>query len=120
MAFSPASGLVYVPAIELEVTYIDKGITRANWKRRPGLALDYGVGSAIGVPAGSGDSQSALVAWNLVTQKQAWRIPTPSYYNGGSWRQRGTSSSRARSTANSTLAMQNPASWSGASTLAHR
>lgn len=83
MAFSPASGLVYVPAIELDVTYTDKGITRANWKRKPGLALDYGVETAIGVPAGSGDSQSALVAWNPVTQKQAWRISTPAYYNGG-------------------------------------
>ena len=83
MAFSRQSGLVYIPAIDLQVTYTDKGITQQNWKRKPGLALDYGVSPTIQPPPGNGESDSALVAWNPVTQKEVWRIPTPSYYNGG-------------------------------------
>ncbi|XHR99097.1 alcohol dehydrogenase [Sphingomonas sp. DBB INV C78] len=83
MAFSESSRLAYIPAIELEVTFDDRGITPANWKRKPGMALDYAVSSAVSVPKGAGDSLSALVAWDPVTQKQAWRVPTPLHFNGG-------------------------------------
>lgn len=83
MAYSRLSGLAYIPAIELEATWDDAGITPANWKRKPGMALDYGVNSAIRIPKGKEESASALVAWNPVTQKQAWRVPTPLHFNGG-------------------------------------
>src|SRR3546814_7790810 len=33
MAYSPQARLVYIPAIELEATFDDSGITRENWKR---------------------------------------------------------------------------------------
>lgn len=82
MAFSPQSGLIYIPAIDLEATFDDSGITAANWKRAPGMALDYGVRLDVGIPAGA-KSLSYLVAWNPVTQKEAWRLPTPGHFNGG-------------------------------------
>ena len=82
MAFSPQSGLVYVPAIDLQVTYDDRGITPANFKWIGGMALDYGVRSDVRVPAGE-KTQGYLVAWNPVTQKQAWRLPMVSHFNGG-------------------------------------
>ena len=82
MAYSPASGLVYIPAIDLNVTYDDRHIALAKWQRTPGLALDYAVDTTIGVPPGS-TSQSALIAWNPVTQQAAWRVATPAHFNGG-------------------------------------
>jgi quinohemoprotein ethanol dehydrogenase len=82
MAFSPQSGLVYIPAIDLQVTYDDTGITAANWQRTGGMALDYGVRPNIQVPKGE-KTQGYLVAWNPVTQKQAWRLPMPGHFNGG-------------------------------------
>jgi quinohemoprotein ethanol dehydrogenase len=82
MAFSPQSGLVYIPAIDLEATFEDKGITAANWKRTEGMALDYGV--RLSVRPGPGDkTQGYLVAWNPVTQQQAWRLPMAGHFNGG-------------------------------------
>jgi quinohemoprotein ethanol dehydrogenase len=83
MAFSPQSGFVYIPAIELEATYDDRGITPQNWKRKGGLALDYGVNSSIAFPKGREDSASSLVAWDPVRQKEVWRVPTPIHFNGG-------------------------------------
>ncbi len=82
MSFSPKTGLVYIPAIELEATYWDTGITKENWQRKPGMALDYATYVDINLPKGS-ETQSALVAWDPVTQKPAWRVPTPSHTNGG-------------------------------------
>lgn len=82
MAYSPKTGLVYIPAIDLEATFDDAGITAANWRRTPGMALDYGVRVDIRPPAGA-KTLSYLVAWDPVTQKAAWRLPTPGHFNGG-------------------------------------
>jgi quinohemoprotein ethanol dehydrogenase len=82
MAFSPQSGLVYIPAIDLQVTYDDRGITPANFKWIGGMALDYGVRSNVAVPPGE-KTQGYLVAWNPVTQTQAWRLPMAGHFNGG-------------------------------------
>src|SRR3546814_568647 len=49
MAYSPQARLVYIPALELEATFDDSGITRANWKRRP-----RGLGAQRGVAVGDG------------------------------------------------------------------
>ncbi len=82
MAFSPKAGLAYIPTIEWQVTFDDSGITRANWKRTPGMALDYGVRADIG-PVPGEKNQGFLVAWNPVTQKEAWRLPMAAHFNGG-------------------------------------
>jgi len=83
MAFSPQSGLVYIPAIDLKVTYDDRGIARQTWRRTPGMALDYAVNTRIDLPPGGEERASALVAWDPVNQRQAWRVPTPLHFNGG-------------------------------------
>lgn len=82
MAFSPQSGLVYIPAIDLQVTYDDRGITAANWKRTEGMALDYGVKPNV-QPAPGEKTLGYLVAWNPATQQQAWRLPMAGHFNGG-------------------------------------
>ena len=84
MAFSPKSGLVYIPAIEMATSYNDRGITRANWKRTPGGAVDGGeIPDFIVKDAGPRNATSSLLAWNPVTQKAAWSVPTPGPWNGG-------------------------------------
>jgi len=82
MAFSPKAGLVYIPAIDLQATYDDRGITAANWQRTGGMALDYGVRLAV-QPAPGVKVLSYIVEWDPVTQKEVWRTPTPGHFNGG-------------------------------------
>ncbi len=84
MAFSPKQGLVYIPAIEMATSYNDKGITRENWVRAPGAAVDGATIPDFQVKdAGPLNATSSLIAWNPVTQKQAWKVPTPGPWNGG-------------------------------------
>ena len=83
MAYSRQTKLVYIPAIDLEVTYDDRGITPQNWKRTGGMALDYGVNPSIAFPKGNEDSASSLVAWDPVQQREVWRVKTPIHFNGG-------------------------------------
>jgi quinohemoprotein ethanol dehydrogenase len=78
MAFSPRTGLVYIPAIDMEATYSDAGIDPKSWQRAPYYAVTGGVWPAIGAATGA-----SLVAWNPVTQKQAWRIPKVANVSGG-------------------------------------
>jgi quinohemoprotein ethanol dehydrogenase len=80
MAFSRDSGLEYIPAIELSTTFDQIGIETKNWQRGPDNILDEGLHASFPLDE-KGDS--ALVAWNPVTQKQVWRIQTPGYWNGG-------------------------------------
>ncbi len=82
MAYSPKERLVYIPAIEMEATFDDSGITAENWTRTPGAALDYAVRPEIRLFEGA-ETHSALVAVDPVTQKQVWRVPTPMHFNGG-------------------------------------
>lgn len=83
MAFSRQTGLIYIPAIDLKVTYDDRGIDRQNFKWIGGNALDYGVNPSIAFPKGNEDSASSLVAWDPVHQREVWRVKTPIHFNGG-------------------------------------
>lgn len=84
MAFSPKTGLVYIPVLEMSISYNDRGISRENWKRLPGNAMDGAVHNGFDAANPDGlNRTSALLAWNPVTQKQAWRLPTPGPWNGG-------------------------------------
>jgi len=84
MAFSPKSGLAYVPVIETAASYTDAGIDPGSWRRAPHRSLDGGVN--VDFFAASADplnNTSSLQAWNPVTQKPAWKVPTPGHWNGG-------------------------------------
>lgn len=84
MATNPETGLVYIPAIDMASRISDKGITAANWKRRPGMivdaAVDYGYLTDAEVP---GVNTSSVLAWDPVAQKEVWRVPTPGFWAGG-------------------------------------
>ncbi len=84
MAYNPRTRLVYIPAIEMATSYNDVGIDTKNWKRRPGAAVDGGTNPNFVVKdAGPPNGTSSLIAWNPVTQKKVWSVPTPGIWNGG-------------------------------------
>ena len=80
MAFSKATGLVYIPEISLGTRFDDSKIK--NWKRSPDLPFDGAVDVAM-LPVPPGANTSSLVAIDPVTQKQVWRVPTGRLVGGG-------------------------------------
>ena len=84
MAFSPKAGLAFIPAIEMATSYTDKGITRANWKRAPGAAVDGAtIPNFVVKDAGPLNGTSSLIAWDPVAQRQVWKVANPGMWNGG-------------------------------------
>jgi quinohemoprotein ethanol dehydrogenase len=77
MAFSPATGLTYFSAQQLPLVYSRGDAVYGRLKEN------------LGVRIGLDDSPHApritgwLVAWNPVTQRQAWHIAEPEPFNGG-------------------------------------
>lgn len=111
MAFNPKAGLVYIPAIEMATSYNDVGITKANWVRAPGNAVDgAAIPNFVVKDAGSTNATSALVAWDPVRQRAAWKAPTPGPWNGGVMT---TAGNLGGSTASSTPMRPTVASRSG-------
>ncbi|MBH1998761.1 MAG: PQQ-dependent dehydrogenase, methanol/ethanol family [Sphingomonadaceae bacterium] len=84
MAYNPGAGLVFIPAIEMATSYNDVGITKANWVRAPGNAVDgAAIPNFVVKDAGPTNATSALVAWDPVRQRAAWKVRTPGPWNGG-------------------------------------
>ncbi len=85
MAFSPDTGLAYVPAREIAGYYSDEGVDLENWEFTPGIQYETGLREVTDgneeVPTDL--ATSALLAWNPVTQKEVWRVPTPGAFGGG-------------------------------------
>jgi quinohemoprotein ethanol dehydrogenase len=80
MAYSPDTGLTYIPAREMPGYFNDEGRTPQTWRmRKPDLLGLRGFFDDVPREAGT----SSLLAWNPVTQREAWRMPTPGYANGG-------------------------------------
>ena len=81
MSFSPKTGLAYIPTHEIPGLFTDKGIDTKIWQS-PNFQIDPGVEFLKeDVPVDAG--VSALLAWDPVRQKEAWRMPTPGAWNGG-------------------------------------
>ncbi len=88
MSYSPETGLVYIPTIDLDFTYAHD----ENFKHEPGwwnLGLAGGPDAEDSPPTVE-DQISALqsvrgqlLAWDPVTQQEAWRIEHGSAWNGG-------------------------------------
>ncbi|MFA7554860.1 MAG: PQQ-dependent dehydrogenase, methanol/ethanol family [Spongiibacteraceae bacterium] len=83
MSYSPKTGLVYMPVVELPGYYDDQGIDRKNWKSTPYIEMNTGVTSAFDMEPTDEFGESRLTAWNPVTQKAAWIAKTPAVVNGG-------------------------------------
>lgn len=80
MSFSPRTGLVYIPIMQLPIVYDQQ----ANFKYVPGqfnIATTFKLNedTSPGAPKISG----ALIAWDPLNQKEVWRVPQPEMWNGG-------------------------------------
>ena len=75
MSFSPKSGLVYVP-------YMQVGVHIQRGKPVPGLFYIGGL-SISSELADAQDGKGALIAWDPVAQKARWRVQLSSLWNGG-------------------------------------
>ncbi len=81
MSYNPMTGLAYIPIIEAAAIYSDQGVDIKNWKS-PKFNLSAGV--AFGeedAPPNYG--AAALLAWDPIKQKEAWRLDLPKNWNGG-------------------------------------
>jgi quinohemoprotein ethanol dehydrogenase len=81
-SFSPLTGLVYVPTLEMPFPFGDEGVDKKDWKPKP-LTPEFA-----GFTAGDGDvpkdaGKSILKAWDPVAQKAVWAIETPGISEGG-------------------------------------
>jgi len=79
MAYSPRSGLAYIPVIEMGAWLYDYFDTVEGWKR----GAIHGPGGGMGLDLPPGEGSAALVAWDPAKQKQAWRIEVPTNVSGG-------------------------------------
>src|SRR5215217_321282 len=90
MAFSPKTGLVYIPAQEIPFPYMQPGGANANFRYKPG-AWNIGIDTVV---AGLPDDEAALkavraslkgrlIAWDPVTQTEKWSVPYSGPWNGG-------------------------------------
>lgn len=86
MAYSPRTGLVYMPTYQFAMVYGND----PHFVYRPGTwntAVDPAVQEAPDDPAvlkkGTAGFQGRLVAWDPVAQKEAWSVKHSSLQNGG-------------------------------------
>jgi len=79
MSFSPKTGLVYIPYQELPFVYSNSA---KDFKFRPG-AWNLGAGEENFTAFPREVASGALVAWDPVKQKAAWKAPYAFHWNGG-------------------------------------
>ncbi len=86
MSYNPGTGLVYIPAQELEFPYIaDKDFKRSD------LAVNLGIDlAAVALPDDQAirdqvrkSLKGSLMAWDPVKQKEVWRVEHGGPWNGG-------------------------------------
>lgn len=75
MSYSPRTGLVYIPQQQIGARFSRQGGSEDAFNVM-GLSLE----PIIEKP---GDGHGYLVAWNPVTQRQAWRVQHKGLWNGG-------------------------------------
>lgn len=75
MAYSPQTGLVYVPTMQMGTRYY-KGNPAPDELKVGGLVI----GTA---PPEPGDGKGTLIAWDPVAQKARWKVPQDTMFNGG-------------------------------------
>jgi len=81
MSFSPWTGLVYIPTAEMAGHFDDRATDKAHWQFKA-TQLNTGLAPNIGdAPPDAGTSK--LVAWDPLTQRQRWSVPTPGVWQGG-------------------------------------
>ena len=86
MTFSPATGLVYIPALDLPFSYAQDNAFQYNPK-----TWNTGVDFGQTIPASDPDAMVSaledvkghLSAWDPVAQKEVWRVQHTMSWNGG-------------------------------------
>ena len=78
MSFNPQTGLVYIPYQEIPGVYRNEG---KDFVKRKGFNTGAGFSDATEIPREA--VSGALLAWDPVKQKEAWRVPYAHYWNGG-------------------------------------
>jgi quinohemoprotein ethanol dehydrogenase len=86
MSYSPLTGLVYIPVNEAAFVFIaDKAFKSKDFGWSTGV--DFNAGSLPEDPRALAAIQTqvkgSLLAWNPVTQREAWRVPYDHPWNGG-------------------------------------
>jgi quinohemoprotein ethanol dehydrogenase len=76
MSYSPKTGLVYIPIQQIGARFSKRGDASENAFNVMGLLLEP-------IVKKDGDGHGYLVAWNPVTQKEAWRVQNKNLWNGG-------------------------------------
>ncbi len=86
MSFSPDTGLVYIPVLDIPAVYGQPETFRYN----PGVANTGTDGISGGLPDDQAERDAIgalvkgrLLAWNPVAQKEAWRVEYRGPWNGG-------------------------------------
>jgi quinohemoprotein ethanol dehydrogenase len=86
MSFSPRTGLVYIPYMQLGGSY---NSTAQDLKDAENMTVDktrywFPIGGSFGVVVtDEEDGKGQLVAWDPVLQKARWRVQHPMLFNGG-------------------------------------
>ena len=88
MSYSPLTGLVYLPYMQLgtryetDQAYVDE-IKRNGGVPKPGMIGSGTKFSIYADPKDPDDGKGALLAWDPIAQKARWKIPLPVIWNGG-------------------------------------
>jgi quinohemoprotein ethanol dehydrogenase len=85
MAFSPKTGLAYIPVVEKAASWRDFGVANEEWRAAMPVgttqaAVFYDLYPKVDDPI---DNTSRLVAWDVRAQKSAWSQSTPGPLGGG-------------------------------------
>ncbi|HEV2268702.1 MAG TPA: PQQ-dependent dehydrogenase, methanol/ethanol family [Steroidobacteraceae bacterium] len=75
MSFSPETGFAYIPYMQLGARFTAGKPVRGSTRFRP-ISMSL-------LADGPGDGKGALLAWDPVHQRAAWRVPRESIWNGG-------------------------------------
>lgn len=82
MSYSPKTGLVYIPTVEMPQFYSAKKTDPKTWTAKP---FFYNTGFDILEIEGMDQIalSAALLAWDPVERRKAWSVPMPGLWNGG-------------------------------------
>jgi quinohemoprotein ethanol dehydrogenase len=82
MAYSPRTKLSYIPLRGMGLVYSDEGMDLANWRPADRGHFSPGVVNKSS-PPDPANTGSWLLAWNPVSQKEAWRVKMKGLISAG-------------------------------------
>ena len=86
MSYSPKTGLVYIPALDMGMSYTAQPLERIS-QYKFNIGYDFVKSSLPQDPKIKADAKAGtlgrLLAWNPVTQQAAWAVPNPEPWAGG-------------------------------------